>query len=135
GQFHVGHRHGLYAWVFDLPHKNVRHFHADLIGDTIGPMISPLGPFALHLAGCEKSPPASFSLRSEAQRTEAYASPLRSLRPCWTAFLSILRGAFLSCKTYRSTKFRHAHRIFPSLTDAALLRLARNRSFPPHHPG
>jgi hypothetical protein len=29
-----------------------------------------------------KSPPDSFSLRSEAQRTEAYASPLRSLRPC-----------------------------------------------------
>src|SRR5207249_3635819 len=45
------------------------------------------------LAGCSKSPPASFSLRAEAQRTEAYASPLRSLRPCWTAFLSILRAA------------------------------------------
>ena len=27
---------------------------------------------------------------SEAHRTEVYASPLRSLRPCWTAFLSIL---------------------------------------------
>ena len=27
---------------------------------------------------------------AEAQRTEAYASPLRSLRPCWIAFLSIL---------------------------------------------
>ena len=27
-------------------------------------------------------PPAAFWLRSEAQRTEAYASPLRSLRPC-----------------------------------------------------
>src|SRR5437899_9816630 len=26
-----------------------------------------------HLAGCRKSPPAAFSLRSEAQRTEAYA--------------------------------------------------------------
>jgi hypothetical protein len=34
--------------------------------------------------------PAAFSHRSEAQRTEAYASPLRSLRPCWTAFLSVL---------------------------------------------
>ena len=37
-----------------------------------------------------KSLPAAFSRRSEAQRTKAYASPLRSLRPCWTAFLSIL---------------------------------------------
>ncbi|MDZ4857231.1 MAG: hypothetical protein SGJ26_20650, partial [Nitrospirota bacterium] len=36
-------------------------------------------------------PPAAFSHRSEAQRTEAYASPLRSLRPCWTAFLIILK--------------------------------------------
>jgi len=35
---------------------------------------------------------ASIILASlEAQRTEAYASPLRSLRPCWTAFLSILK--------------------------------------------
>jgi len=35
---------------------------------------------------------ASIVLASlEAQRTEAYASPLRSLRPCWTAFLSILK--------------------------------------------
>jgi hypothetical protein len=32
----------------------------------------------------------AFSLRSEAQHTESYASTLRSLRPCWTAFLSIL---------------------------------------------
>jgi hypothetical protein len=38
---------------------------------------------------------AAFSRRSEAQRTEAYASPLRSLRPCWTAFLSILRDVIL----------------------------------------
>ena len=38
-----------------------------------------------------KSPPAAFSHHSETQRTEAYASPLPSLRPCWTAFLSILR--------------------------------------------
>jgi len=37
----------------------------------------------------EKGPPAAFSHRSEAQRTEAYALPLRSLRPCWTAFLII----------------------------------------------
>ena len=36
-------------------------------------------------------PPAAFSRRAEAQRTEAYASPLRLLRPCWTAFLNSLR--------------------------------------------
>jgi len=30
----------------------------------------------------KKRPPAAFSLRSEAQHTEAYASPLYSLRPC-----------------------------------------------------
>jgi hypothetical protein len=29
---------------------------------------------------------------SEAQRTEAYASPLRLLRPCWKAFLTILHS-------------------------------------------
>ena len=29
-----------------------------------------------------KNPPAAFSHRSEAQRTEAYAASLRSLRPC-----------------------------------------------------
>src|SRR5689334_2673519 len=50
-----------------------------------------MGESASTLPGCLKSLPASFSLRSEAQRTEAYASPLRSLRPCWTAFLSILQ--------------------------------------------
>ena len=38
-----------------------------------------------------KIPPAAFSHHSEARRTEAYASPHRSLRPCWTALLSILR--------------------------------------------
>jgi hypothetical protein len=31
-----------------------------------------------------------FSRRLEVQRTEAYASPLRSLRPRWTAFLTSL---------------------------------------------
>ncbi|HEX6728113.1 MAG TPA: hypothetical protein VF078_12225, partial [Nitrospira sp.] len=44
------------------------------------------------LARCGKRPPAAFSHRSAAQRTEAYVSPLRSLRPCWTAFLRILHG-------------------------------------------
>jgi len=43
-----------------------------------------------------KKSTAAFSLRSEVQRTEAYASPLRSLRPCWTAFLSILRNSGIS---------------------------------------
>jgi Polyketide cyclase / dehydrase and lipid transport len=50
-----------------------------------------------NLTGCSKSPPAAFSHRSEAQRTEAYASPLRSLRPCWTAFLSILSLLWRQC--------------------------------------
>ena len=36
-----------------------------------------------------KNLPAAFSHRSEAQRTEAYASSLRSLRPCWTAYFDI----------------------------------------------
>jgi hypothetical protein len=36
------------------------------------------------------------SLRGSPYRTE-YASPLHLLRPCWAAFLSILRGVFLSC--------------------------------------
>jgi len=33
-----------------------------------------------------------------AHRTEAYASPLRALRPCWTAFLSTLRVCALLVK-------------------------------------
>jgi hypothetical protein len=36
-------------------------------------------------------PPAAFSRRAEAQSNEAYVSPLRLLRPCWTAFLNSLR--------------------------------------------
>jgi hypothetical protein len=40
--------------------------------------------------------PASGVLASLRGSTyEAYASPLRSLRPCWTIFLSILLGALL----------------------------------------
>jgi hypothetical protein len=41
----------------------------------------------------EKVLPASFSRRLEAQRTtpQVYASPLRSLRPRWTVFLTILQ--------------------------------------------
>ena len=42
-------------------------------------------------------PHASFSLRSKTQRTEAYASPLRSLRLSWKAFLSILPDVFPLC--------------------------------------
>ncbi len=37
-----------------------------------------------------KSPSAAFSHCSEAQHTEVYTSLLRSLRPCWMAFLSLL---------------------------------------------
>ena len=40
---------------------------------------------------------------SEAQRTEAYASPLRSLRPCWMAFLSILTGECHRSLCHRAT--------------------------------
>jgi hypothetical protein len=39
----------------------------------------------------KKSASVVLASLSEAQGTEAYASPLRSLRPCWTAFLSSLR--------------------------------------------
>jgi hypothetical protein len=56
--------------------------------------VSPSSPDSLQDA--EKVRQAAFSHRSEAQRTEAYASPLRSLRPCWTAFLSILKLFWLS---------------------------------------
>jgi hypothetical protein len=38
-----------------------------------------------------KNPASGVLASSEAQRTEAYALPLCSLRPCWTDFLSILR--------------------------------------------
>jgi len=47
---------------------------------------------------------AGWSPRSAAQRTEAYASPLRSLRPCWTAFLSILT---VFCRSYRTEHSSH----------------------------
>jgi hypothetical protein len=46
---------------------------------------------------------------------ECYASPLRSLRPCWTGFLSIPRSVFLLSKRYRPFKVRRAHRVFRSL--------------------
>jgi len=35
------------------------------------------------------------SLRGSPRIRAEYASPLRSLRPCWAAFLSILRGVSL----------------------------------------
>ena len=40
----------------------------------------------------ETSLPASFSHRSEAQRTKSVRLALRSLRPCWTACLNILNS-------------------------------------------
>jgi hypothetical protein len=46
-----------------------------------------------------------FSHRSEAQRTEAYASPLRSLRTRWTAILSILLEGL------HAVSVTHAYRI------------------------
>ena len=58
-----------------------------------------------------KSLPASFSRRSETRRTEAYASPLRSLRPCWTDFLSILFGILLLQSSFReSMSLKMAHK-------------------------
>src|SRR5256885_4715479 len=62
-----------------------------------------------------KNPPASFSLRSEVQRTEAYASPLRSLWPCWTAILSILPGVFPLCDTGDPPKIPSVNLVFPQL--------------------
>ena len=41
------------------------------------------------------------------------SSPLRLLRPCWTAFLSTLRWVLLLSQTYRPVTFRCAHRVFP----------------------
>ena len=46
---------------------------------------------------------------------ECYASPLHSLWPCWTGFLSILRSVFLLSERYRPLKVRRAHRVFRSL--------------------
>ena len=79
------------------------------------------------LAGCRKSPPAAFSLRSEAQRTEAYASPFRSLRPCWTAFLSILRGVLLCFRTSGTLKFQRIKIVFTQVASyGELLRYSGN---------
>src|SRR5437016_870924 len=52
------------------------------------------------------------SLRSSTYRTE-YASPLRLLRPCWTAFLSILRDSHLLSMTCGPLGFLHATIVFP----------------------
>jgi len=40
-------------------------------------------------------------------------SPLRSLRPCWTAFLSILRGVLLLSSTCEPLNFHRATIVFP----------------------
>jgi hypothetical protein len=75
-----------------------------------------------------KSPSAALSPRPEAQRTEAYASPLRSLRPYWGEgasrharvgrvrgldCLSILLGVILLFQTCEPVKFWRAHIVFP----------------------
>ena len=41
------------------------------------------------------------------------SSVVRSLRPCLTAFLNILRGALLLSQTCRPVKLQCAHRVFP----------------------
>jgi hypothetical protein len=61
----------------------------------------------IRLAGCSKSPPAAFSLRSEAQRTEAYA------------FASLLTAALLD------GLFEHPARCSPVVPDMWLLNLHR----------
>jgi len=44
-----------------------------------------------HWQDAEKVRQRRARIAQRPQRTEAYASPLRSLRPCWTAFLRILK--------------------------------------------
>src|SRR5574338_1289178 len=63
------------------------------------------------------------SLRGSTYRTE-YASPLRLLRPCWTAFLSILEGCSSAVSfdaDHRS--FRVPKGFFRSLLDPGRLEL------------
>ncbi|MEO5864431.1 MAG: hypothetical protein ABIQ79_05295, partial [Nitrospiraceae bacterium] len=43
----------------------------------------------------------------------SHASPLRSLRPCWTAFLSILRLFCLHHRTENSNHIFGINRVFP----------------------
>ena len=45
-----------------------------------------------------------------------YASALHSLRPCWTNFLSILRGRVLLSQTCGPLDFRLAGIVFPQPT-------------------
>jgi hypothetical protein len=48
-------------------------------------------PGGYSVAGCPKSPPASFSTRRNPQRTPEGTPPVSTrLRPCWTGFLNIL---------------------------------------------
>ena len=72
-------------------------------------------PTRTWLARCGKRPPAAFSHRSAAQRTEAYVSPLRSLRPCWTAFLRILHGCSASSQATISVTATEIRMVFPHL--------------------
>ena len=51
------------------------------------------------------------SFRGSTYRSVRLASC--SLRPCWTAILSILCGVFLISQTCGLVKFRCAHRVFP----------------------
>ena len=49
-------------------------------------------------------------------RPRGYASAHHSLRPCWTNFLSILRGRVLLSQTCRPLDFRRADIVFPQPT-------------------
>ncbi len=55
------------------------------------------------------------------------SSPLRSLRPCWTNFLSILCGVLLLSQMCRPVKPKRAHRVFRSLLVLDLRRLVMKR--------
>ena len=66
-------------------------------------------------------PPAAFSHRSEAQRTEAYASPHRSLRPCWTAFLSILSYCGIRSIQRDFSRVLCINRVFPQAANPCMV--------------
>jgi hypothetical protein len=59
-------------------------------------------------------------LRGSTYRT-AYASPLRSLRPCWTAFLSILRAFLCQAETFHHHVFDLVKTVFPQPAKSALI--------------
>ena len=57
--------------------------------------------------------PASGVLASlrDSTYSEEYASPLRSLRPCWTAFLNSLQASLLPLEISNAVRFKHRERV------------------------